>query len=80
MTLNYSSLAETQLKQADALQLENKFNHQVTYYQLIKLTSELQNHQLEVLDAQLRIFALEQDIAEQNTFQRETTKDLPSYM
>lgn len=68
MALDYSSLAEIQLKQANALQLENKFNHQLSYHQLMKQTSELQNQQLEVLDAQLRIFSLEQGTSDEQYF------------
>lgn len=66
--LGYSSLAQTQLDAASTLQTQYKFDHQLSYHKLVKLAGEQQNQQLEVLDAQLRIFALEQEITDEQYF------------
>jgi len=67
-SLAYSSLAQMQLAVASTLQDEHKFDHQLTYHKLVELTAKQQNQQLNVLDAQLRIFSLEQEITDEVYF------------
>jgi len=66
--LGHSALSQTQLDEASTLQIKYKFDHKIAYHKLVKLTGELQNEQLDVLDAQLRIFALEKEITDERYF------------
>ncbi len=62
------NLAKEQLTILDELQQEYQLPHSAAYYQLTKVIAEQQSLQLDVIDAQLRVFALQPNPIDDDVF------------